>query len=308
MSKLLVVFGATGQQGASVITQVLEDAELSKQYTIRGLTRDSSSSKSQSLVSKGVEMVQCDADSPSSLQAALSGAHTVFVMTVTMYVPGGIEKETVQGKAIADEVVKSGAKFLIYSSLPSPKAVSGGKYPVDSFDNKKLVQDYISSLPIDSAFFWPGTFMQNFHTGMAPRPGPDGNLVFWGFVTPETVFPLIDIAADTGKYVATILAAPEQYRGKSLACATRTYTMTEVAEIMARSTGKPVTYKQIPKDVFGGFLGEESRETLLNMLSYFEEFGYYGKDTAALVRDMASAARGKLTEFEEYLTRESLKA
>jgi uncharacterized protein YbjT (DUF2867 family) len=40
MSKILAVFGATGQQGNSIIIHVLNDAVLSQAYSIRAITRD----------------------------------------------------------------------------------------------------------------------------------------------------------------------------------------------------------------------------------------------------------------------------
>ncbi|KAG6367696.1 hypothetical protein INS49_001891 [Diaporthe citri] len=280
MTNLLVVFGATGQQGSSVITKVLEDAELSKTYKVRGLTRDPLKPDAQALSKRGVEVVRCNTEERSSVKAALHGAHTVFAMTVSLYKPGGMEEELAQGKAIAEEAVAAGAQLLVYSSVPSPKKISGGKYAVDSFDVKDEVRDYISGLPIKSAFFLPGSFMQNFHTNMAPRPGPDGNPTFWGFVSPETKYPLIDIAGDTGKFVGAILAEPDN--------------------------GKKITYAQVPKDVFAGFLPEPSRPTLLSMLSYFEEFGYYGPESEQLVKEAAQAAKGAPAEFEEYLKREPL--
>lgn len=156
MTKLLAVFGATGQQGSSVISKVLEDAELSKTYKVRGLTRDPTKPDAQALSKRGVEVVRCDTDDRSSVKAALQGAHTVFAMTVSLYKPGGMEEELAQGKAIADDAVAAGVQFLVYSSVPSPKKISGGKYPVDSFDVKDQVRDYISGLPIKSAFFLPG--------------------------------------------------------------------------------------------------------------------------------------------------------
>lgn len=156
MTNLLVVFGATGQQGSSVITKVLEDAELSKKYKVRGLTRDPLKPDARALSKRGVEVVRCNTDDRSSIKAALQGAHTVFAMTVSLYKPGGMEEELAQGKSIADEAVEAGVQFLVYSSVPSPKKISGGKYPVDSFDVKDQVRDYISGLTIKSAFFLPG--------------------------------------------------------------------------------------------------------------------------------------------------------
>jgi len=56
-SKLLVVFGATGNQGGSVIQSVLADPRTAKEFKIRGITRDPSKENAQALAAKGVEMV-----------------------------------------------------------------------------------------------------------------------------------------------------------------------------------------------------------------------------------------------------------
>lgn len=156
MTNLLVVFGATGQQGSSVISQVLGDAELSKTYGIRGLTRDPAKADAQALSQKGVEVVRCDTGDQSSIRAALGGGHTVFAMTMSLYKPGGMEEEPAQGKALADEAVAAGVEFIIYGSVPSARKISGGKYLVGLFDVKDQVRDYISGLPVKSAFFLPG--------------------------------------------------------------------------------------------------------------------------------------------------------
>jgi uncharacterized protein YbjT (DUF2867 family) len=57
MSKLVTVFGATGQQGGSVIRTILNDETLSKEFKIRGITRDTSKPEAQTLLKQGVEIV-----------------------------------------------------------------------------------------------------------------------------------------------------------------------------------------------------------------------------------------------------------
>jgi uncharacterized protein YbjT (DUF2867 family) len=57
MSKIFTVFGATGNQGGSVIKAILADPVLSKQFKLRGVTRDPSKPAAQALTAKGVEMV-----------------------------------------------------------------------------------------------------------------------------------------------------------------------------------------------------------------------------------------------------------
>jgi uncharacterized protein YbjT (DUF2867 family) len=57
MSKIITVFGATGNQGGSVINSLLNDAQLSKTFKIRGVTRDTSKPAAQELEKRGVELV-----------------------------------------------------------------------------------------------------------------------------------------------------------------------------------------------------------------------------------------------------------
>ena len=85
MSKLLVVFGATGNQGGSLVDYVVNDPELSRQFKVRGVTRDPSKPAAQTLQKKGVEIVKGDADDTESVEHAVKGAHTIFAMTATVY-------------------------------------------------------------------------------------------------------------------------------------------------------------------------------------------------------------------------------
>lgn len=58
MSKILTVFGASGNQGGSVIRTVLADPTLSKEFRIRAITRDASKGPIKEFASKGVEIVK----------------------------------------------------------------------------------------------------------------------------------------------------------------------------------------------------------------------------------------------------------
>ena len=102
MSKLLTVFGATGQQGGSLINHILNHPTLSKTYKLRGITRDVTKPAAVALNEKGVETVkviecidgnyltnvafidcyqQADMDDKSSLKDAVVGSYGVFAVT-----------------------------------------------------------------------------------------------------------------------------------------------------------------------------------------------------------------------------------
>jgi uncharacterized protein YbjT (DUF2867 family) len=85
MSKLLTVFGSTGQKGGSLIKFVLNHPELSKLYHLRGITRDSSKPSAVSLKEKGVDVIQADLSDPQSLVAAVADSYAVFGVTNCKY-------------------------------------------------------------------------------------------------------------------------------------------------------------------------------------------------------------------------------
>lgn len=141
--------------------------------------------------------------------------------------------------------------------------------------------------------------MQLFATLMGPRPAGDGSYVLSSVVGPETQLPLLDAAADTGKFVAAIIAHQDKFEGKVVLGATKIYTFEEVAGIISKSTGKTVKFQQIPPDVLRMAMPHGADE-LIDMLTYFQNFGYYGAQTEEMVNWAAKNARGQLTTFEDF--------
>ena len=164
MAKVLGVFGATGQQGGAIVDYVLNDAELSEQYRIRAITRDVNSEKAKQLRNR-VEVVGGDMTDRVSLEAALSGVHTVFLMTTPSFGPDAVEAEFNTAKLVAQVAVEAGVEYIIFSTLPAVAEISGGKYTkVTAFDAKAKAEKYIRTLPVRSAFYCPASFMENFQS------------------------------------------------------------------------------------------------------------------------------------------------
>jgi uncharacterized protein YbjT (DUF2867 family) len=101
MSKLLVIIGATGKQGGSVIKSILSDPAASKQFKLRGVTRDTSKDASKVLADQGVEMVAADLDDKASLVKAFEGAYGVYAVT-DFWATMDKDTEVKQGKNMAD--------------------------------------------------------------------------------------------------------------------------------------------------------------------------------------------------------------
>ena len=306
--KILAVFGATGVQGGSVVRYVLNDPQLSQEYKIRAVTRDIHSEKANHLKGQ-VEVVKADATDRASLELALDGVHTIFAMTLPTHGLDAYEVEYNSAKRIADVAVEKDVEYLIFSTLPSVKELSGGKYNnVYPFDAKADAEKYIRGLSIKSAFYSPGCFMENLAEGRpfwAPVKASDSETwIIALHSSPKSVLPLIDAGGDTGKFIGAILAEPDKYEGETFCAAEALYTYEEVTAIMSKATGKTVVYKQIPFEDFKQSLSQAPpamAALFIEAFSYGEEFGYYGPKTSDLVTWAAQNARGRLSTFEEHL-------
>jgi uncharacterized protein YbjT (DUF2867 family) len=81
MFKIFTVFGATGNQGGSVVNHILEHPELSKIYKIRAITRDVSKPSAVALKEKGADVVTADLNDRDSVFKAIEGSSVVFGVT-----------------------------------------------------------------------------------------------------------------------------------------------------------------------------------------------------------------------------------
>lgn len=301
--KLLVVFGATGNQGGSVAHAVLDDLELSQQYSVRAITRDTSNPKAVALKSKGASLVTASLDDPSTLSTALTGVHTLFALTPTTYDGTTHATETRQATALIDAALAAGVSYIIWSSLSSPSKISHGALTrAVHFDVKAEIEQYIRGKNVKAAFFAPGCFMQNFASNQKPRPSPagDGSYVFANVMRPEDRWPLLDIR-DTGAFVAPILRRPDAFAGKFLAAAEGLYSVREIVETMTRVSGKEVKHVRLEDEVWKSYLPEETREMLYEMYVLVRDYGYYGEGMEEQVNWARGQAEGKLVGLEEYL-------
>lgn len=245
-------------KGGAIISHFLN--RTSSPYRVRALTRNTSSAAAQKLVKYGAEVVHADLDDLDSLPKALNDAHAVFLVTdFFSCADEGAQRETAQAKRVLDVLAESTTlEHLIYSSLPSIRQVSEGKYNnVVHFDGKASVVDQLQStyreLSKKTTVLWVGTYMQlwqQFSDVFAPKKTitEDGKelwvqrLVF----NPETHMPLID-ARDVGKAVQSILTIGDELKGGktvSLVVANKV-SIREQLEIWGAHVGKESVFEHI---------------------------------------------------------------
>lgn len=180
MANLLVIIGITGHQGSSIASHFLTLPN----WSIRGLTRSSSSPSALLWANKGVSIVAADLNDPSSLTTAFAGATAIFSTTDfwgNFYNPatqtllkegqslGEFCKETEmrQGMNVADAASKvAGLQRFVVSSLVDATHLSGGKYAgVYHWDGKaaavRYVRDVYPELAAKMDVVIVGNYMRN---------------------------------------------------------------------------------------------------------------------------------------------------
>ncbi|KAF4633951.1 hypothetical protein G7Y89_g4160 [Cudoniella acicularis] len=306
--KILVVFGATGNQGGSVVRSILSDPKTAAEYTVRAVTRDPSKPAAQELAALGAEVVAGDLDDEASLEKVIAGADSVFSVT-NFWEKVSAEVEIKQGKNVADASKKAGVQHLIWSSLLNVTKLSGGKLDkVAHFDSKAEVEEYIRSIGIPASFFLPGFFMSNL-PGKMVRPSPQTGAYTLALPIPtNSPIPLIDIESDTGKFVKGILLNREKVLGQRIYGATAYVTPTEIINEFKASKPQDSTGAvavEIPGDVFKGFLAKTGapphiQEEMLQNMQLIPQFGYYG---GASFDESHSILVDPLTTWKEYIAK-----
>ncbi|VUC28456.1 unnamed protein product [Clonostachys rosea] len=273
--KVIAVFGATGNQGGSVINALLQDAEIRKHYRFRGVTRDTSKRASQELAAQGVEMVVADMNSTETARPAVEGAHTVFFVT-NFWEGMSAEKEIAQGRHVTDAAKAAGVKHLIFSSLINVSEASNGRLPhVTHFDGKAEIEKYIRACGIPATFVQPGYFMVNLTSAIRNRG--DGTFVLSLPIDPNKAqFPLMDVLNDYGKFVKAGIKHFPASSGRTIYAAGSYYTPNELLKEFSEVMGVETAFQKIDDDTFKSFMTPKVAQELLENMLLLEEPGYFG--------------------------------
>jgi uncharacterized protein YbjT (DUF2867 family) len=273
--RVILVSGATGQQGGAVARNLLE-----RGFAVRALTRDAEKAAARELGDLGAEVVSGDLEDRSSIDRVLDGVYGVF--SVQQFWGIGVEGEVRQGVLLADAAKAAGVEHYVYSSVGSAHRETG----IPHFDSKWEVEEHVRASGVPYTVLRPVFFMQNWEFMREPILG--GTLL--QPLIPGKPFQMID-AEDIGVFVAMAFEDPETWIGREVDIAGDELTMPEIAGTFSRVIGRNVDYFQVPWEGFEEQMGEE----YTIMYRWFNDEGYEA-DIAAL-RDEYP----RLVSFEQYL-------
>ncbi|OQO10009.1 hypothetical protein B0A48_04364 [Cryoendolithus antarcticus] len=241
-AKSILVTGATGKQGGSVIAALANNAA----FTLLAVTRNATSPSASKLTSQGsnIKLVQGDMDDvPALFRAAEEVAGTPIwgVYSVQISQGKGVtsEGEIRQGKAMIDESVKAGVKQFVYSSVDrgGDEKSWSEKTPIDHFATKWEIENHLkaSAGQMGWTVLRPVAFMDNLAPGFPTK-------VFMAALRDTLgTKPLQWVAAsDIGHFVKLAFENPSEYNHKALGLAGDELTVDQIAAVFKKATGTPL--------------------------------------------------------------------
>lgn len=253
---IVLITGATGQQGGATARELLAAG-----HKVRAMTRKPDSEAAKALAARGAEVVQGDLDDAASVRRALAGAWGAYGVQNTW--EAGVEREEEQGKAFARLVKEAGVQHYVYASVGSAHRHTG----VPHFENKSRIEDVIRGLGLPSwTIIRPVFFMENL-TAPSSKPAIVQGQLAVG-IKPTTRLQMVAVT-DIGKYGRIAFEKHAELNGKAIDIAGDELTMPQVAAIIAKVAGHPVTHFQVPIEEIRKF-----SEDFALMLEWFDRVGY----------------------------------
>ncbi|KAG7407259.1 Citrinin biosynthesis transcriptional activator ctnR [Fusarium oxysporum f. sp. rapae] len=281
MSRTLLVTGATGKQGGSVIAALLANQA---DFNILALTRDVSSPSAKKLAARStkITLLEGNLDDTDDVfknasKVATSPIWGVFsVQSPAMNKTGPIIEEK-QGKDLVDAALKNNVKHFVYSSVDR-NGLKSIENPTDipHFMSKHNVELHLLRRTTGTDMGWtilrPVAFMENFDGGLVGK-------IFascWKLVVKSRPLQLI-ATADIGAFAAKAFIDTNKFVGKSISLAGDELTYDQMAAVFKEKTGSEVP-------LAAGILARMTlwlSKEMGTMFAFFEREGY-GADVKEL--------------------------
>lgn len=252
-SKIILVTGATGQQGGAVARHLLK-----KDQKVRVLAR--TPAKAEALAQLGAEVVQGDLTDPESLAAALQGISGVFAMTTPFE---GLDGEVRQGIALADAAKAAGVSHYVFTSVQSADRNTG----IPHFETKWKVEQHIRKISLPATILRPVFFMENFSSPWFWPSISKGDIVLP--MKPTTRLQMVYVD-NIGAAAAAAFTQPEKFIGQAVDLAGDEMTMPEAAAALSKVLGKPIGFQTLPEDQALEAMGPD----FTKMFKWFDDVGY----------------------------------
>jgi len=278
--QVIGVLGGTGQQGGSVIQELLK----AKKYKIRTLTRNKSTDAAKKLQAQGVDVYEGNINDRESVKKVMTGCYGIYAVTQffdpEQYIHWRDEIELKQGNMLSDIADETGVQVYIWSTLPNAEKISKGKYAVEHFTQKAKVDEYIRSKPHRYKYIavLASAYNENFFTYWAPQE--HDNTYTFNFPSTSTALYSQFAVAETGRVISEVLENVEKYENKCIDMVGERITLCDIVKQYGEVRGKKAVLNELTDEKYLSFFPAYQHEyahQCLGMLRYFDEFGYGDK-------------------------------
>ncbi|HEX9727085.1 MAG TPA: NmrA/HSCARG family protein [Gemmatimonadales bacterium] len=301
---IIAVIGATGAQGGGLVRALV--AGQGGEFIPRAITRNIESDKAKALAADGVEVVAADLDDAASLERAFAGADGVYGVT-NYWEHFSPDKEMAQAGNIARAAKAAGVAHTIWSTLEDTREwvpldddrmpTLMDKYKVPHFDAKGQSDRLFRDAGVPTTWLLTSAYWDNFiHFGWGPQRGPDGALAL-GFPMGDRKLPAIAVD-DIGKCACGIFKRGSEFIGKKVGIAGEHLTGTELAAAFTQALGQPVTYNDVPPEVYRSFDFPGAAD-VGNMFQFKRDFSEYYCGARSV--EFSRSVNPDLQTFEQWL-------
>jgi len=264
---MILVTGATGKIGAEVLKQLS-----ALNVPARALVRDPQ--KAAALAGPTIELVQGDLMDPHSLEAAIQGVDTLFLLSPQGGDPYMMESGAVEASS------RAGVKHIVKQAVLGASPFS----EVGFIRSHWRVEKLIEQPGIDYTFLHPNHLMQHFVAIFGPTiigtnsffaPVKDGRI---------SMVDARDIAA-----VAVAALTEEGHEGKTYdITGPEALSYSEAAEKLSAAVGRPIMYIDVPPEaakqvILGSGAPQFIADDVVGLYVYFAE-GYGDQVTDVVAR------------------------
>jgi uncharacterized protein YbjT (DUF2867 family) len=263
-----LVLGASGKTGRRLVARL----------RLRGMPVRAASRSSAA---------RFDWSDPDTWDGALQGIAAAYV--VAPPTPGPVHEFTTRAEA-------AGVHRLVLLSGRGADTWGESTFGLDMRD----AEDAVRGSALQWTILRPNNFDQNFDEDLFHAPLVAGELALPAGDVPE---PFIDIE-DVADVAATVLTEPDRHAGQTYELSgPRAITFDEAVELISRTTGRPITYKQISPAEYTASLieegwGEHDAHHVAEMFVMMER-GLLATTTDGVATVLGRAPR----TFEDYVVR-----
>lgn len=283
MEKIILVTGATGQQGGATARQLLAQG-----WRVRAFVRNPDAAAAQALQQAGAELVRGDQNDLASLEAAMQGVYGVFS------VQAHTSDETQQGKNVADAAKHTGVQHLVYTSVGGLHELYKRNVNVPKWH----IEQYIRQLDLPATILRPVGFMDSL---ASPLLGVTGDTFALPF-KPDTRYPLVAVT-DIGKFAVLAFSHPATYLGQTIELVGDALTPPQIADVISRVTGRVITYVEIPLDTVRQQIQEFTHDSALAG-EFARAFEYMNERNVTIDFAALRKLHPDLMDIETWLIRE----